>query len=159
MCLDAHLFLEYSLFTLKVNIFISFGNLTFLSFQILCTHYVFAFLLKFKTHIRTSLFYLLLKLLSHFPSYLCLVDCRYVFYTLFLLLLSWGYIVTFTKFLTMYHSWTHPLGHSLLTPNPPPYSWNSFSRSHYSIFIPGYRIFLNLYSYSLVLPSVISNTL
>jgi hypothetical protein len=32
--------------------------------------------------------------------------------TYFLLLLFWGYIVTFTKVLTLYHSWIHPLHYS-----------------------------------------------
>jgi hypothetical protein len=36
---------------------------------------------------------------------------------LFLLLLCWGCIVTFTKVLTIYHSWIHP---------PPSFSFISF---------------------------------
>jgi hypothetical protein len=43
-----------------------------------------------------------------------------------------GYIVAFTKVLTMYqiyHSWIHPLHHSLLSPYP--HSWNSFNRYHF----------------------------
>jgi hypothetical protein len=35
-------------------------------------------------------------------------------FTYLILLLHWGYIVTFTKFLTMYHSWIHPLHPRLL---------------------------------------------
>jgi hypothetical protein len=31
-------------------------------------------------------------------------------------LLYWGYIVTFTKVLTIHHSWIHPLHHSPLSP-------------------------------------------
>jgi hypothetical protein len=34
-------------------------------------------------------------------------------------LLYWGHIVTFTKVLTIYHSWIHPLHHSPLFPPPP----------------------------------------
>jgi hypothetical protein len=33
-----------------------------------------------------------------------------------LLLLSWGYIVTYIKFLTIYHSWSSTLHHSALNP-------------------------------------------
>jgi hypothetical protein len=55
-------------------------------------------------------------------------------------LLYWGYIVTFTKFLTIYHSRIHPLHHYSLSPYP--YSRNSFNRSHFSIHIHVYRIFL-----------------
>jgi hypothetical protein len=38
--------------------------------------------------------------------------------SLFLLLLYWGYIVTFTKVLTICHSWIHPLHHSPLSSLP-----------------------------------------
>jgi hypothetical protein len=41
-------------------------------------------------------------------------------YTLFLLLLYWGHIVTFTKVLIIYHSWIYPLHHSPLSPLPIP---------------------------------------
>jgi hypothetical protein len=51
-------------------------------------------------------------------------------------LLYWGYIVTFIKVLTIYHSWLHLLHHSLLSPPSPipgivstglifPFSWMS----------------------------------
>jgi archaellum biogenesis protein FlaJ (TadC family) len=42
------------------------------------------------------------------------------FFLLFviLLLLYWGYIVTFTKVLTIYHSWIHSLHHSPLPLSP-----------------------------------------
>jgi hypothetical protein len=64
--------------------------------------------------------------------------------------------VTFTKALTIYHSWIHPLHHSLIPPFP--HSWNSFNLSHFSIFIHEYIIF-PLYSPSytlfLYLPSPI----
>jgi hypothetical protein len=45
------------------------------------------------------------------------------FFHYFLKLLCWGYIVTFTKVLTMYHSWIHPLHHSSLSPLPPFLEW------------------------------------
>jgi hypothetical protein len=51
----------------------------------------------------------------------------------YFLLLCWGYIVAFTKVLTMYkmyNSWINPLLHS-----PYPHSWNSFKGSHFSIYI------------------------
>jgi hypothetical protein len=41
--------------------------------------------------------------------------------------------VTFTKVLTIYHSWIHPLHHSSYPPSF--HSWNSFNRSHFSIYI------------------------
>jgi hypothetical protein len=81
------------------------------------------------------------------------------FFFLFLLLLYWGYIVTFTKVLITYHSWIHPLHHSPLSP-PPPHSWNSFNRSHFSIYRHEY-IILSPYSPSCTilphLPPPISN--
>jgi hypothetical protein len=59
---------------------------------------------------------------------------RYIFFSplffIIILLLYWGYIVTFTKVLTIYHSWIHPSIILLIL-----YSWNSFNRSHFSIFI------------------------
>jgi hypothetical protein len=67
---------------------------------------------------------------------------------LLLSLLCWRYIVTFTKVLTIYHSWW-PLHHSLSSPLP--HSWNSFKRSQFSIFIDEYIIFLP-YSPSYTLP-------
>jgi hypothetical protein len=33
--------------------------------------------------------------------------------------LYWEYIVTFTKVLTIYHNWIHPLHHSHLSSPPP----------------------------------------
>jgi hypothetical protein len=48
----------------------------------------------------------------------------------------WGTLWHFTNFLTINHSWICP---------PPlflfPYSWNSFNRSYFSIYIHVYRIF------------------
>jgi hypothetical protein len=44
-----------------------------------------------------------------------------------------GYTVTFIKLLTIYHSWIHPLHNSPLSFLP--YSWNSFNRSHFPIYI------------------------
>jgi hypothetical protein len=55
-----------------------------------------------------------------------------------ILLLHWGYIVTFTKVLTIYHSWIYPLYHSPLSPLS--HFWNSFNRSHFFIFINEYII-------------------
>jgi hypothetical protein len=39
----------------------------------------------------------------------------YISFFLFLLLQYWGYIVTFIKVLTLYHSWIHPLHYSPLS--------------------------------------------
>jgi hypothetical protein len=68
------------------------------------------------------------------------IYCRsssYLNFTLFLLLLYWGYIVTFTKVITTDHSWIH---HSIVLLSPSsPHSWNNFSRSHFFI----YMIFLH----------------
>jgi hypothetical protein len=60
----------------------------------------------------------------------------------FFLLLCWGYIVAFTKVLTIYqkcHSWIQFLLHSPLSPLT--HSWNSFNRSHFSIYIHVYTVF------------------
>jgi hypothetical protein len=57
---------------------------------------------------------------------------------------GWGYIVAFTKVLTMYqlcHTWIHP------TPD----SWNRFNRYHFFIYIRVYTLF-SLYSASDPLP-------
>jgi hypothetical protein len=54
-----------------------------------------------------------------------------------ILLLCWVYIVTFTKFLTIYHWWIHP---SITLLYYPPHSWNNFNMSHFSIFIYEYTI-------------------
>jgi hypothetical protein len=58
-----------------------------------------------------------------------------LFYLFFIiiLLLYWGYIVTFTKVLTIYHSWIRTLHYSPLSPAP--HSWYSFNRSRFSVFI------------------------
>jgi hypothetical protein len=40
------------------------------------------------------------------------------FFEVTILLLYWGYIVTFTKVLTIFHSLIHSLQHSLLSPSP-----------------------------------------
>jgi hypothetical protein len=45
-----------------------------------------------------------------------------------MLLLHWGYIVTFTKVLTIYHIWIHPHHHFSLSPTPSSHSWNTFNR-------------------------------
>jgi hypothetical protein len=63
-------------------------------------------------------------------------------------LLYWGYIMTFTKVLTIYLSWIYP---SIILPYPPSAdSWNSFNRSHFSIFVYEY-IIVPLYSVSFTL--------
>jgi hypothetical protein len=49
------------------------------------------------------------------------------------LLLYWGYIVTFTEVLTICLSLIHPLNRSPLSLLP--HFWNSFSRSHFFIFL------------------------
>jgi hypothetical protein len=61
------------------------------------------------------------------------------YYLLFfvLFLLYWRYIVTFTKVLIIYLSWTHH--HSPLSPSL--HSWNSFTRFYFSIYMHVYRIF------------------
>jgi hypothetical protein len=56
---------------------------------------------------------------------------------LFLLLLLWGYTVTFIKMIVIYHTWIHPLSFSFILL---PCSWNSFNRSHFSIFRHDYKI-------------------
>jgi hypothetical protein len=67
---------------------------------------------------------------------------------------GWGYIVAFTKVLTMYqlyHTWIHPFHCSALSPSPN--FWNIFTRYHFCIYIHMYRFFA-LYSpsYPLSLP-------
>jgi hypothetical protein len=72
--------------------------------------------------------------------WLFLSDSYYLF--IFIVL---GYIVGFTKVLTIYqvyHSWIHPLH---LSPLSPPHPWNSFNRSHFSIYIHVCTVF-GLYS-------------
>jgi hypothetical protein len=63
----------------------------------------------------------------------------FVFYFIYLfviiLLLNWRYFVALTKVLTIYCSWIHPLRHSPLSLLPAFYTWNSFNRSHFSIYI------------------------
>jgi hypothetical protein len=56
-----------------------------------------------------------------------------------LFLLRWEYLVTFIRVLTIYHNWTPPS--IILLYSPSPYSWNSFSRSHFSIYRHEYTIF------------------
>jgi hypothetical protein len=54
-----------------------------------------------------------------------------------------GYIMAFTKVLIMYqiyHTWIHCLHYSPLFPLP--HSWNSFNRSHFSIYIYVYPVFV-----------------
>jgi hypothetical protein len=51
-------------------------------------------------------------------------------FNLFLLLLYWEYILTFSKDLTTYHNRVDALHHTPLTSSP--HSWNSFNKSHFS---------------------------
>jgi hypothetical protein len=60
------------------------------------------------------------------------------------MLLYWGFIVTFTNILTVYHSWTHP-SILLLYLTPHPHSWNSFNMSHFFIFIHECIIFHHIH--------------
>jgi hypothetical protein len=63
--------------------------------------------------------------------------CTPVAEVVFLLLLLYrGYIVTFTKVLTMYHSWIYLLHQPFL-----PHSWSSFIRSPFSIYIGVFTVF------------------
>jgi hypothetical protein len=81
--------------------------------------------------------------ISFFPVYipfLFLLSCHYC-------TVGWC-IGTFTKVLTIYHILIHPLHHSPLSPSC--YSWDSFNRSRFSIFIHEYIIFL-LHSSSYIL--------
>jgi hypothetical protein len=83
-----------------------------------------------------------------------LLTTLYVSFCLFvyvILLLYWGYIVTFTKFL-QYMIVAFTLSSFSFIPLLP-HSWNSFNRSHFSIFIHEYIIFL-LYSPSYTLSFV-----
>jgi hypothetical protein len=49
----------------------------------------------------------------------CPIVFGLILFFIFLVFQFWGYIVTFTKVLTIYHSWIHPLNHSPLSPPPP----------------------------------------
>jgi hypothetical protein len=69
------------------------------------------------------------------------------------LLLCWGYIVTFSKFLTickLYHSLIHPLYQSPLPPSF--HTWNNFNRYHFSIFIHVHTVFALYSSYYTFFP-------
>jgi hypothetical protein len=71
-------------------------------------------------------------------NFFCKTEQYFIIFPFFvILLLYWGYIVTFTKFLTVYHSWICPLHHLLY----PPFfhSWNSFNIS-LSIFLNKYIV-------------------
>jgi hypothetical protein len=67
---------------------------------------------------------------------------RYFFYVLFIYFYCcWGYIVTFTKVVTIYHSWIHPTPIKFLY-FPSLHSWNGkLNRCHFSIYIHEYIIF------------------
>jgi hypothetical protein len=71
-----------------------------------------------------------------------------LYYFTFLLLLFWGYIVTFTQVLTVYHSEFTLPSFSFVPPST--HSWDSFNRSHFSIFTYVYIILpSDLSSYTL----------
>jgi hypothetical protein len=59
-----------------------------------------------------------------------------------ILLLYWGYIVTFTKVLTIYQSWICPLHHSI---SSFPHSWNSFSRLIFSFLYMNTQYFYHIH--------------
>jgi hypothetical protein len=44
----------------------------------------------------------------------------FLHFLIVILLLYWGHSVTFTKVLTIYYRWIHPLHHSPLPPSPTP---------------------------------------
>jgi hypothetical protein len=79
------------------------------------------------------------------------LSCFFTFHLfIIILLLYWGYNVTFTNVLTIQHSQIHPLHHSPL-PLTPHYC-NSFNRSHFCIFILEnifslYSLFYTLFLY------------
>jgi hypothetical protein len=93
---------------------------------------------------------ILVLTLSSLFNKLLLLFCN-LFFPFFLLLLCCGYIVAFTKALRiyqMYHIWIHPLHHSPLSLLPP--FLDSFNKTHFSIYIHVYTIFvLYLPSYRL----------
>jgi hypothetical protein len=67
-----------------------------------------------------------------------------------LLLLCWGYIVTFTKVLTISHRWIYPL--IILIYLPSLCYWNSFYRLHLSIYICVYTIFAPYSAFYIIFP-------
>jgi hypothetical protein len=70
--------------------------------------------------------------------------CIFIFIILlFKFFIVLGYIMTFTKVITIYriyHSWIYPLYHSPLFSFP--HSWNSFNRSHFPIYTHVYTVFV-----------------
>jgi hypothetical protein len=92
------------------------------------------------------------KLPSQSYYFLCVCMCEHEF----LLLLLCGYIVTFTKILTIDYSWIHLLHHFPFSPSP--HSWSSFNRSYFPIYIHVYAIFPSCSpSYTLSFPPTGSN--
>jgi hypothetical protein len=43
-------------------------------------------------------------------------NCGFFLFLIYFLLLYWGYVVTFTEVLTVYHNWIQPLHHAPLSP-------------------------------------------
>jgi hypothetical protein len=65
----------------------------------------------------------------------------FIIFKILFIILCWGYIVTFTKILTIYCNWIHPLHHFPLSPLISSHSWNNFNRSHFSIYIHVYTLY------------------
>jgi hypothetical protein len=82
------------------------------------------------------------------PLLSCLFEKFYCFYFFIIILLYWGYTVTFTKALAIYHNWIHPLHHSFLY-SPSSHSWNSLSVSHFFTYIHEYIFPAHSSSYTL----------
>jgi hypothetical protein len=74
--------------------------------------------------------------ISNCSTCLLLMFIRIFF--MIVLLLYWGYIVSFTKLISIYHRWIHPSSSFIF---PSHNSLNSFNRSHFSIFVHVYIIF------------------
>jgi hypothetical protein len=73
--------------------------------------------------------------------------CRVLLFY-FILLFTWGYIMTFAKVLRVYHSWIYLL-----------HSWNNFNMSHFSIYIYIYIYIYYVHMYIRFPPYSLSYTL
>jgi hypothetical protein len=84
-------------------------------------------------------------------------EFKILFFFFYYCFAGWGYIVTFTKVLTIYqiyHTWIHPLHHSAFT-TPFPHASNSFNKYHFSIYICVHNIctiFMLLHHFSTFSP-------
>jgi hypothetical protein len=87
--------------------------------------------LSLKYYIKSSSFFFQ-KILVYFFTY-------FILFIYFYCCAWWGYIVAFVKGLTIYHTWIHLLHCSPLSPCL--HSWNSFSRSHFSIYTHVHTVF------------------